>query len=235
MPTNITNDSKADQYVYDENYDYINNRDKKTTVAPIRPVKVHEMFEAATGRNIYGPFNALIMNLIDAIKAQVKLDNYDESKYEEATYKAFFDTFAESGLAMIKSKFDNFGQGDGTRQYATKETFIRYQNNPNYSGGPIAGKNYDEDSKEESGLSSLQTMLDTLKAAITAFNAGDKTDPSAVNSAITAVDNAIAALSDSDKAKVSNWDSAKATLGTVTAGNAISEETITAVNAVTIA
>lgn len=139
----IFSDAKADQFVYDENYDYINNKEKKTIVEPIVAYKVHETFEVASDRNTYGPFNSLVNKLMDAIKKQVKLDQFDETKYNEDTYKNLFVDFQDAALEMIKEKFDNFGYGEASKVEATKEDFIVYPNNPNYSGGPIAGKNYD--------------------------------------------------------------------------------------------
>lgn len=140
----VFSDAKADQFVYDENYDYINNKDKKTVVDPVVAKRVHEMFEVDVRKNIYGPFNALVNKLVDSIREQAKIDEYDETKYAEATYKAFFTEFETAALEMIKEKFDNFGQGDMAKIPATAETFVQYPNNPNYSGGPIPGKDYDK-------------------------------------------------------------------------------------------
>jgi len=137
----IFSDLKADQFIFDENFDYINNR-PKTITEPITAYKVHEGIEKNT-RNVYGQFNKLFDKLIEDVKAQVKKDEFDESKFDESVYEAFFDEFKINSLELIQTKLENFAHGEG-KQVPASGVVAKLMISPNFSAGPIPGKNYDD-------------------------------------------------------------------------------------------
>ena len=106
----ITLDSKADQFVYDENYDYINNRDVKSNPDPIYAKKVHETFEVNTS-NIYGKFGAVLDDLLKAIAAKAKEADFKEENFSAESLDDAFETFKSSTVELVQSNLKAFGNG----------------------------------------------------------------------------------------------------------------------------
>ena len=142
----ITLDAKADQFVKDENMDYITNRPKKPVVN-IEPKPVHEGLEVS-GKTYSGEINALFENLMEKLKAKAKIDGYDKTNIEMDAYNALITEFVTELATKIQENPAILGSGDAVVKEAIGE-IVEAMKNMNYSGGPIPTKNYDIIEKEE--------------------------------------------------------------------------------------
>jgi len=136
----INLDSKADQFVMDENMDYITNRPKKP-VETIEPQAVHEGFEVS-GKTYSGEINALFEKLIDKLKEQAKKDDFDKTKMQIDAYNALITEFTTALTAKVQENPAILSSGSAVVKEADDEV-VPAMKNMNYSGGPIPTKNYD--------------------------------------------------------------------------------------------
>lgn len=141
-------DSKADQFVYDENYNYINNC-PRVDIDPIVVKKVHEEFEVNTS-NVYGKFNKLLDDLTKAISDKVKEKNFDETAFDESDFSDAFDTFKTNALELVKENFDAFAKGSVSQTSATGEGWTFGPNlNDTFELVPAVAKEEEEEEEEE--------------------------------------------------------------------------------------
>ena len=137
----INLDSKADQFVMDENMDYITNRPKKP-VETIEPQAVHEGLEVSN-KAYPGEINALFDKLMQKLQEQAKKDKYNKEAMELSAYTALISEFTTALTEKVQEDPTVLSASGGAILEEAAGEIEQPMKNMNYSGGPIPVKNYD--------------------------------------------------------------------------------------------
>jgi hypothetical protein len=119
-----------DVFHYDENWNYFFNCPKEE-VKYVEAIPVHEEYEVDTTNN-YGEFSKLVQEFKKDLKAELKKETPDTSSIVE--------TFTSNVSTLVSEKSDMFGS---PKSEPPTGELVKPDISPNYSGGPIPGKNYD--------------------------------------------------------------------------------------------
>jgi hypothetical protein len=118
-----------DVFHFDPDWNYITNRPKEPVVE-VEAKSVHETYEVDT-TNSYGAFSKLIQDFKKNMKAELK-------KAEPDT-----DTIVNEFTSAVTSLVTENPGAFGGPTSSAPTGFSPAQISPNFSGGPIPGKNYD--------------------------------------------------------------------------------------------